>query len=156
MFTLPFFFCQAQSQSIQCNLNWLDWDSLITDNYHPPPPGIVRKKGPSWLKFYMQPQLTILTTSQHNFNPTNLWGGGDLLINPTGSFLLLIQKILIKNFFRSKNNFLNPQNFLTPNFFDQKIFSSKKNFWPKKYFDPKIFLTKMIILNQNFFDLFFT
>ena len=35
------------------------------------------------------------------------------------------------------------------------LFSSKKNFWPKKYFDPKIFLTKMIILNQKFFDLFY-
>ena len=27
----------SPSQS-KFNLNWLDWDSLITDNYHPHPP----------------------------------------------------------------------------------------------------------------------
>ena len=85
-----------------------------------PPPGIVRKKGPSGLKFCMRPQLTILTTSQHNFNPTNFWGGGHLLINCTRSFLLLIQKIL------TQKNF-NPKNFRPKNF-------SPKNFiYPKKF-----------------------
>ena len=33
------------------------------------------KNDPRGLKFCMRPHLTKLTTTQHNFNPTNYWGG---------------------------------------------------------------------------------
>merc|ERR1712077_101353 len=105
-----------------------------------PPPGIVRKKGPSVLKFYMRPQLTILTTSQHNFNPKISWGGGHLLISPTRPFLLLIQKILTQKKFRLQK-FL-AQTFLTQKIFNPKFFSNKLIFYPKK-FSTKIVIQKL-------------
>ena len=61
--------------------------SLLTDNYyilhHPHhPPGIVRMKGPSGLKFCMRPHLTMLTTTLQNFNPENFFGGSSPTTNP--------------------------------------------------------------------------
>ena len=41
-----------------------------------------RNNGPSGLKFCMRPHLTKLTTTQHNFNPTNYWGGGSQTLPP--------------------------------------------------------------------------
>ena len=130
-------YCQAQFQSNQFNPNWLDWDSLITDNYYPHPIpnlGIVRKKGPSGLKFCMRPQLTILTTNQHNFNPTNFWGGGICwLIVPDLSYSsfkkfwpkkISIRKIFDPKIFHSK--ILYTQKILIPNIFWPKFFRLKK------------------------------
>ena len=61
--------------------------SLLTDNYyilpHPHhPPGIVRMKGPSGLKFCMRPHLTMLTTTLHNINPKIFLGGSSPTNNP--------------------------------------------------------------------------
>ena len=76
------------------------------------------------LKFCMQSQLSILTTTQHNFKPTIFWGGGGHQppplpprINPTHFFLW-------QKYFRTTNNNptqYQPYNFLggltLPNFF---------------------------------------
>ena len=65
----------------------LDRVSPITVYYtHTPPstptPRKVKNEGPSGPKFCMRPHQTILTTTQHNFNPTIFWGGGGIIPNP--------------------------------------------------------------------------
>ena len=69
----------------QPNLNPVGFDMIITlHTPHPTPPhrnsNSTRKKGARGLKFVMPTCPAILTTTQHNFNPSIFWGG---VINPS-------------------------------------------------------------------------
>ena len=52
---------------------------LLYTTTTPPPPRnstSTRKNDPRGLKFVLQHRVAILTTTQHNYNPTIFWGGG--------------------------------------------------------------------------------
>ena len=71
-------------------LTWLGLTrlSLCTPSTHHSPTTrnstSARNNDPRGLKFYMQPQPAIPTTTQHNFNPTIFGGGGVSYILPIG------------------------------------------------------------------------
>ena len=82
-FVLQKIYCQNPNLTTtqpQPNLNLVGFDMIITlhTTPHPPPhrnSDSTRKNGPRGLKFVMQHHPAILTTTQHNFNPTIFWGG---------------------------------------------------------------------------------
>ena len=82
----------------QPNLNLVGFDTIITlHTPHPPPTphrnsNSTRTNGPRGLKFVMQHHPAIITTTQHNFNPTIFWGGG--IMNPSPTHCILLQLTL--------------------------------------------------------------
>ena len=101
------------------------FDTIIT--LHTPHPThknstSTRNNDPRDLKFCRQPYQANLTTIQHNFNPTIVWGGGSNILHQNS----FTQKIFLpKNFYPKfflPKYFLIQKYFLTKNFFDQKFF----------------------------------
>ena len=108
---------------------------------HPPPPihpthhrnsNSTRRNSPIGLKFVMQHHPAILTTTQHIFNPTILYGGGCHQSPQGWPYPIFIKKKLFK-----------PKTFFYQNYF-----------LPKFFFDWKIFFTEFFNgqkFNKNFF-----
>ena len=120
--------------------------SLCTPHPQPPTPPhrnstSTRNNDPRGLKFCRQPYQANLTTIQHNFNPTIVWGGG--FKYPPPKFFYP------KNFFTQK--FL-PKIFFTEIFFDPKIFFNEKFFWPKIFLNPKLLFTRRFFGPKYYFD----
>ena len=111
-------FCIVKTQRNSTQLNptlkqlALELDIVVTCSHIccEPPPYMLRtsttnststiKNDPRGLKFCMRPHLTKLTTTQHNFNPTNYWGGvtnPSPRVNPYQSFWVKIS-------FKTTNN----------------------------------------------------
>ena len=120
-------------------------------------------------EIFRWPQLTKLTISQHNFNPTIFWVGlGGVInpppwVNPTCIFLdkeisdpnLSDQRFFFdpKKLLTSKfltTNFLDPNFFWTQNYFDPKFLFYPKIIWPQNFFDPNFFLIQRFFWLKNF------